>query len=184
MKSLLILGAGHLGEITKEIAEAMGCYDKIDFLDDMSNKVIGKLEEYASFTDRYTDAIIAINDINVRISYFERLKQAGYTLPVLIHPTAFVAPSAHVAEGTIIEPMAFVHTGTLIGRGCIICEGAVISHHSYVDEFCFIATHATVIQNTYMRKQTNTVAGQLFFAEPGKRPSAADSADYSFDSGM
>ena len=184
MKSLLILGAGHLGEITKEIAEAINSYDRIEFLDDSNHAAIGGLEDYMSLTDQYSDAVIAINNLNIRMDYYSRLKQAGFNIPALIHPTAFIAPSAHIAEGTIIEPMAFIHTGTAVGRCCIICECAVISHHSYIDDFCFIASHATVIQNTYMRKKTHTVAGQLYFAEPSKRPSSPSDVDFSFDSGM
>ncbi len=33
-KNLLILGAGQYGQIAKEIAESMGCFEKISFLDD------------------------------------------------------------------------------------------------------------------------------------------------------
>ncbi len=33
-KNLLIIGAGEYGQITYEIAEAMGVFKKIDFLDD------------------------------------------------------------------------------------------------------------------------------------------------------
>lgn len=35
-KDLLILGAGQYGMVAKEIAEAMNCFQKIDFLDDVN----------------------------------------------------------------------------------------------------------------------------------------------------
>ena len=45
-KNLLIIGAGSLGaiakEIAEEIAEEMGTFQKIDFLDDDSDLAIGK----------------------------------------------------------------------------------------------------------------------------------------------
>lgn len=42
--NLLILGAGQYGDVAKEMAEAMGCFGKIDFLDDNNELVIGKME--------------------------------------------------------------------------------------------------------------------------------------------
>ena len=37
--NLLILGAGIYGAMVYEIAEAMGCFEKIDFLDDNGQKI-------------------------------------------------------------------------------------------------------------------------------------------------
>ena len=45
-KNLLILGAGQYGQIVYETAEAMGCFDRIDFLDDQNPIAIGVLEDY------------------------------------------------------------------------------------------------------------------------------------------
>ena len=49
MNNLLILGAGQFGLMVKEIAESMGCFDKIDFLDDNNEIAVGKLCDYEEF---------------------------------------------------------------------------------------------------------------------------------------
>ncbi len=45
MNRLLILGAGQYGFVAREVAEAMGCFTSIDFLDDHSDIAIGKLDD-------------------------------------------------------------------------------------------------------------------------------------------
>jgi UDP-N-acetylbacillosamine N-acetyltransferase len=183
-KNLLILGAGQLGEVTQEIAEAAGDYEMIRFLDDANPAAIGKLNDYSVFADSFQDAIVAVDDLKIRIEYYEKLKAAGFNLAKIIHPTAFLSPSCSIGEGTIIEPMAFIHTKSVIGNGCIVAECAVIGHHTHIDDFCYIASHATVMQNTYMKPCTSTITGQLFFAEPSKRTVPGAQSNYSFDSGF
>lgn len=184
MKNLLILGAGQLGQVTKEIAQMEGHYQAIDFLDDYEPMAIGKLEEYSKFTDRYSDAIVAIDNIRIRVQYFKKLKDAGYHIPKLIHASAYIAPSAIIGEGTIIEPMALLHTDAYVGTGCIVSECAIVGHHSKVDDFCYLAPRVTVIQNTYMKPYTNTITGQLFFSEPAKRMTHPEKDEFEFDDGM
>ena len=63
-KNLLILGAGGHGCVVKEVAEAMGIFDKIDFLDDNSDFAIGKFRDNEKFAgQRY--AFTAIGDSNL-----------------------------------------------------------------------------------------------------------------------
>ena len=182
MKSLLILGAGQFGQVTKEIAEAVG-YERIDFLDDASKIAIGKLSEYKNFLE-YGEAIVAIDDILLRMAYLEKLKLAGFTIPVLIHPSAYVSPSVTIGEGTVVKPEANIHTGCVIGRGCIVSMAANINHHTRVGDFCHIACNSTVMQNTDIETCMNTISGQLHFKEPSKRSSSRLESDFSFDSGM
>lgn len=61
MKKLLILGAGQYGFVAKEVAEAMGCYSHIDFLDDYSDIAVGKLNDID--TIEYDEAFIAIGNL-------------------------------------------------------------------------------------------------------------------------
>lgn len=43
--NLLILGAGEFGHVVKEIAEDIGIFDKIDFLDDFNPLAIGRFDD-------------------------------------------------------------------------------------------------------------------------------------------
>lgn len=182
MKSIIILGAGQFGQITKEIAEAVG-YEKIDFLDDNSKDAIEKIGAYKDFLN-YGDAVVAIDDVILRMRYLEKLKLVGYNLPPLIHPSAYVSPSAVIGEGSVIEPGAKIHTGCVIGRGCIVSMAANINHHTRIGDFCHIACNSTIMQNTDISACANTISGQLYFKEPGKRAELRLENDFSFESGM
>lgn len=59
-------------------------------------------------------------------------------MPVRIHPTAEVAPSARIGEGTLIWHQAQVRAEVHIGRNCIISKGV------YIDEAVQIGNNVKV----------------------------------------
>lgn len=65
---LLILGAGRCGQMTKEIAEAMGCFTQINFLDDQAPGAVGKLLDYEWFSTEYGYTIPAMESGTQRLS--------------------------------------------------------------------------------------------------------------------
>lgn len=138
MKNLLILGAGQYGMVALEIAEAMGKYDRIDFLDDNSSATIGKLSDFDKYINDFDSAVVAIGSADKRLKLIEQLIGVGYDVPVLIHPRAYVAPSAMIGQGSFVEPMAVVHTDVVIGTGCIISAGTIINHNAVVGEGCHL----------------------------------------------
>lgn len=137
-KDLLILGAGQYGMVAKEIAEAMNCFQKIDFLDDVNPIAIGRLCDYDRLVKDYKHAIIAIGNAKVRLEWLKKLETAQYDIMCLIHPKAYVSPSCRIAEGCIVEPMAVINTGALLERGVIASAGCVVNHNSVVKEVCHL----------------------------------------------
>lgn len=124
--------------MVKETAEAMGLYVRISFLDDHNSDAIGQLNDYESFRNRYDVAFVAIGDNKLRSHWLEKLSLAGYRIPTLIHPRAYVSPSSTVGSGTIVEPLACVNAGVVIGEGCIISVSAVVDHDSRIGSFSHI----------------------------------------------
>ena len=57
-------------------------------------------------------------------------KKMNYEVPVLVHPTAYVSPSATLGNGTIVEAMAVIHTKAVVEEGCIIAIGALVDHEA------------------------------------------------------
>jgi acetyltransferase-like isoleucine patch superfamily enzyme len=110
VRKLLILGAGQYGMVAQEIAKAMGIFQKISFLDDNSSKAIGKISDFEEFADEYSEAIVAIGNAEKRMELLEKLESSGYIVSVLIHPQAYVSPSAVIGKGSFIEPMTVIHT--------------------------------------------------------------------------
>ena len=86
MKSLLILGAGGFGHMIQETAMQLG-YEKVSFLDDAVKDplVVGKCCDYRDFLDSYEAVVAALGDNGMRLYWTEKLMEAGYQVPALIH---------------------------------------------------------------------------------------------------
>lgn len=185
-KNLLIIGAGQCGNVAKEIAEAMGCFEKIDFLDDTNEIAIGKFCDYEKYTASYTYAIVAVGNANMRLEWINKLESACYKIATLVHPKAYVAPSAQIMKGSIVEPMSAVHTGCVIAVGCIISAGAVINHASMCCDAVHIDCNATVAGNSLVPAGTHVHCGEVFkrseFTPHGPLP--VDGREYCFEDGM
>ena len=124
-RNLLIVGAGVYGLVAKEIAEDMGYFEKIDFVDDSSKTtpngiaVVGTTKDLAELAGRYGNVIVAIGNPTFRLQMLTRIEEETLLQIVsLISPRAYVSPSAQIGRGSIIEPMAVVHTGCILSKGC------------------------------------------------------------------
>lgn len=142
-KCLLIIGAGSHGTVVGETATMCG-YDEIVFLDDNSPDAIGKTNQLEELVAAYDGVIVSIGNNEVREDLIHRLQRINAPLVSLVHPRAFVAPSATVCVGSIVLPEAVIHTNSSIGIGCIISIGALIDHDAVVEDFSHINTGAIV----------------------------------------
>ena len=136
MANLLILGVGGFGRTVREMAISMGKWDRILCLDDASQAehVIGKCDDYHLFLQDFEEAYPAFGDNSFRLEWVDKLKEAGYRVPTIIHPTAFVSPSVQMGDGVIVMQHAVINTGTVIGRAALINCGAIIDHDNQVGE--------------------------------------------------
>ncbi|ATX81432.1 sugar O-acyltransferase, sialic acid O-acetyltransferase NeuD family [Mariprofundus ferrinatatus] len=136
MRQLLILGAGGHGKVVAEIAEATGGWQAIAFLDDRHEVLNGTLRwpvvdgvrHARRLVDSYSHAIVAVGDSTMRLGWLSMLAAQGFEIPCLIHPTAWVSPSATVGAGTVVMANATIQADARIGQGCIINTAASIDH--------------------------------------------------------
>lgn len=162
---LLILGAGQYGQVAKEVAESMGCFEEIAFLDDRSEVAIGKLSDYERFSTDYKYAFVAIGNSDLRLEYIEKLENACYNIAVLVSPRAHVSPSAQLMKGTIVEPMAVVNPGSSVGVGVFICAGAIVNHNSSIGDGCQLDCGSVVGSNVNLREKTKLKYNEVFDSE-------------------
>ena len=163
--NLLIIGAGQYGCVARETAEAMGCYSKISFIDNHSLLAIGKTDELELFVRDYANAFVAIGNSKIRLEFFDKLGELGYRQVVLIHPKAYVSPSAKIGKGCIVEPNAVIHSNANVGRACLISAGAVINHNAVVEDGCHIDCNATVTARSAVKAGTKVECGQVYKSE-------------------
>lgn len=143
---LLILGAGSHGAEVKELAESLRIFQKIAFLDDDTSRpqVLGPCQNVGQYLIEYPVAVPAVGNCEIRMRWLNELANAGFVLPVLIHPDAVVSPSAVIGYGSVICARATISAGARIGRGCIISSGATIARDVVVPEGTHIDCGRTI----------------------------------------
>lgn len=162
-KNLLIIGAGGHGKVVKEVAEALDYYQKIEFIDDNSWKAVGKVSDLEKLHQEYGSAFISIGNNHLRSKLLQKLKNIGYEIPVLIHPSAYVSKTCKIEMGTMIGPKAIVSANTFIGAGSIISAGAIIDHDVVLEPCVHIDVGAIVKAGGKVTAETKLKAGEVLF---------------------
>lgn len=165
MNSLLILGAGGFGHMIQETARLLG-YEDVVFLDDAVKEpdVVGKCCDYEDFREKYDTAVAALGDNNMRLYWTEKLMEAGYQVPAIIHPSAVVSPSAVIGNGTFVMQRAVVNTHTVIEHGVLVNSGAVVDHDSLVARGAHIGLGSVVKANCNISPKQKVEAGEVIFS--------------------
>ena len=114
---------------------------------------------------------------DVRARLYEKLKRAGFCLPVICDPSAVISRHVAIKEGTFIGKGAIVNTESTIGKMCIINSGAIIEHNCRIGDYShisvgsvlcggvgigeavFVGANATVIQEKVIGKNCIIGAG-------------------------
>ena len=147
MKSLLIVGAGNFPPEVEELARLNG-YDNFAYIDDNPNArcqpVIGPLMLLPKYRKDYSDAIVAFGNNQNRLLQTKVLQDAGYNIPTLIHPTAYISPNAEIAPGCIIRAQVVVSRYVKLGLATILNVGALIDHDVEIGEGSHILMGAVI----------------------------------------
>ena len=153
-KILLIGGGGHCRSVV-DVIEAENRFKIAGIIDQpqligtkvLNYEVIGCDEDLKSLAAKYKNALITVGQIrapDLRIKLFERVKEAGFILPVIVSPRAYVSLHAAVGEGSIIMHDALVNACAQVGDNCIINSKALIEHDSTIGHHCHISTSVTI----------------------------------------
>jgi len=89
--------------------------------------------------------IVAIGDNASRKQVVEA--SASMRFDILIHPRAWVSPSATIGEGTVVMAGAIVQTGAVIGKHVILNTNSVVDHHCRIGDYAHIAPGAHLCGN-------------------------------------
>ncbi len=95
-----------------------------------------------------------ILDIQVRVRVFELLEQAGFGLPVLVHPRATVEPSARIEPGVQVFANAYIGTEARLYPKCMVNTNAVVSHDCEVGAYTHIAPGALLAGHVHVGERS------------------------------
>lgn len=163
-KKLIILGSGGYGHTVADVAEQLG--HNILFLDDSLPD--HPLSSFVDCIGEGVEFIPAFGNNAFRMEWINRIEESGGQLATLIHPTAYVSPTATINPGTVILPHAIINTDVVVGKGCIINLGAIVDHGCILEEGVHICLGAIVKGENRIEKCSKIEAGEV--VERGQCP--------------
>lgn len=164
---LLVVGAGGHGRSVAEAAELSGQFDLVGFLDDslpagetvLDLTVLGPVTSMAQHMAVAAQAIVAIGNNAVREKLMQQLTEAGFERATVVHPRAFVSPSAVLGKGSAVMAGAILGTQARLGVGSIVNCGAVVDHHATVEDFGHLGVNASMAGGTVLGRGAWMQAG-------------------------
>ena len=189
-KLILIGGGGHCKSVIDVIEQEgrfqiAGIVDKPELIGSsvLGYPIIGSDSDLVDLVKQFKYAFITIGQINspmIRIKLFNLAINAGFILPIIVSPRAYISKYSKLEEGSIIMHDALVNSSASIGKNCIINSKALIEHDSTIESFCHISTNAVINggvtvgqgsfvgsgaitkQNTEIQKNSFIKAGSVF----------------------
>lgn len=155
MKKIILIGGGGHCKSVIDVVEQNGLFkiagiiDKSELLDTklLGYPIIGSDNDITKISKKYDYAIVTVGQIKsplIRIKLFNLVKKAGFILPVIISPNAYVSRHTKIGMGTVIMHNAIVNANSFIGENCIINSKALIEHDCKISNHCHISTNATI----------------------------------------
>ncbi len=149
---LLIVGAGGFGAAAAEAAQATGLFELAGFVDDRwpelarvaAGPVIGKVSDLAALRHRGDAVAFAIGNNAVRERAFEQATAAGFALPAIVHPAAWLAPGVRLGAAVLVMARAVIGVGAVLGDGVLVNAGAVLDHDCDVGRFAHVGIAASM----------------------------------------
>ena len=157
--ALIIFGGGGHGKTVIDLVRAMGTYRIVGVIDDrlpVGSEVLGApvlggasvLEEWHSRGVRLAvNAVGGIGNVAVRLKIFDILASAGFSCPVLVHPTAVVEHSATLEAGVQVLAQAYVSSAARVGFGTVLNTSAIVHHDCVIGQVVNLSPGATLAGN-------------------------------------
>ena len=151
-KKLLILGAGGFGQSIAEVAELLGKWKSISFVDDRWPKqkqagrytIIANIQFLKAINVDNFEAIIAVGNNQIRQKWQQLLLDLSIPITTIIHPQTVIAPSVKIGEGVSIMAGCVIGTNTIIQDGVILNIGTLLDHDVMIEHFSHLSVGVKV----------------------------------------
>ncbi|RXJ92885.1 acetyltransferase [Malaciobacter molluscorum] len=163
-KIILVGGGGHCHSVI-DVIEQENKYDILGIIDLKENigkkvlgyEIIGCDDDLENIFKTCKNAIITIGHIKsnkVRINIYNKLKQIGFYLPMIVSPLAYVSKHSVIEEGTVIMHHCLINANVKIGKNCIINTKALVEHDVVVKDNCHISTASVLNGNVIIKENS------------------------------
>lgn len=168
MKKLIILGGRGIGMIAASVANDLGTYQILGFLNDMVSigekvgkysgyKVIGKSDDAKNYLDD-EDVFFFIGYVGMKnekeiFDKITSLKIPRERYATLIHPTAIIPKGfCSIGNGVLMAPLSQLSPDTTIEDNCILLPNSFLGHDSTMKRFSHITANSVIGGNVIVGK--------------------------------
>lgn len=176
-RTLVVVGEAPLATLAATIGVADRGVQRVRIVELTPDRIAddpldGLAHDNAAAVDVF--AAIGLAALNfARFDLWAKLRLKGFRCAALVHPRAFVDPSAVLGDNVLIGPGAIVEPGAKIGRGTIVGSATVVGTGSEIGPWCWLASRVAVGAGS--RVGAHTVLGggvhladRTEFAGPGE----------------
>jgi len=196
MRKIAIFGFGGHAAVVFEACEALAWKNESFFVEEglvaaspePKGKVI-KTNRNESLNPKkagISNFALGMGNNEARLWWCEKLLKDGFQLPPIIHPKAWVSPSASLADGVFVGAGAVIQAGAKIGKAALINSNATVEHHCeigagahigpgavlaglvQVGECTFIGAGAVIIDRVNIGKKSIVGAGAVVISDVEK----------------
>jgi acetyltransferase EpsM len=163
MKNLIILGGSGIGMIACSVANDLGIYNILGFLNDVIpigseigkyNKipVIGTTKDIDKYLEDENNlffiAYVGMQNEEEVFRKIEAFNIPSHRFATLIHPSAIIPKGyCSIGNGVLMAPLAQLSPDTTIEDNCILLPNSFVGHDSTLRRFAHIASNAVVGAN-------------------------------------
>jgi UDP-perosamine 4-acetyltransferase len=172
---IVVIGAGGHAAVLIELLRAAALYSIIGVVDpDLSQSdvlgvpLIGGEDLLPALRQNgVASAVVALGSNRLRQAIGDRLVGWRFSLPPIVHPTAFVSPSATLGEGVVVMARAVIGARARANRLAIINTGAIVEHDNDIGAAAHVAPGVALAGN--VRVGARALIGIGTAVRPGVR---------------
>jgi len=153
--AVVVYGAGGQARVLLELMDRAGICPIAGLVDDNPDfwgtkidgiPILGPIEKLPSLirVNRIHRAVIAVGNNLMRKKFADHARANGLRLPVLIHPQAYVSPTAKLGDGTVVMAGAIVSTHVTMGELGIVNTRASVDHDCFIGDCVHLAPGVTL----------------------------------------
>jgi sugar O-acyltransferase (sialic acid O-acetyltransferase NeuD family) len=165
---------GHANVAIEVFAGASGL-EVVGLIDDWpenADRKIGDLEVIGAIADLSRLAgeglegvVLGFGVARGRGDAVRAIEAAGLALPILVHPSAHVAPSAELAAGVQVLPTASLGPNARVGLGGLINTGAIVEHDVIVGDYSVIDPGAVLTGRVKIGQEVEIGSGAVLIPD-------------------
>lgn len=106
-----------------------------------------------------TPLALAVGTNATRERLAEQVLAGGHSLPVWVHPSAVLSPTATLGAGTVVMARVVVNAEARVGRGVILNTGCIVEHQCEVGDFAHLSPAAALGGDSRVGARTHVGIG-------------------------